>query len=502
MKNTMTKQYKKGFTLIELLVVIAIIAILAAILFPVFSRAREKARQASCLSNQKQIALSLIMYMNDHESTLPGDNWVRDIGMSTGKSLKCPSAEKDTKNDYIFNILLTDRKMSTIPCSPEDMWMTADGINSSGGQATSLSNGDWRHDKMIIMSWMDGHASTSEGTMMDFYMKPDNFIDEAVSSGVSGATQAYISPEGEFYYTSMDAIYNSKKEKISYITGSGTGDFVRMIFDKNSDRAAIMWMTNATQGAFTLTTRQKLRSATAAKPIVVTASDLTSYADGSFDVRMSEEGSLIYQQNEFICYLNLETGEQLELLDIGGNSAGFALGFDMLVFAIGYSSSGVPDWESAIYMAPYSEVVKTARKQGYCIDFYTAIDTGLVKQVGTGFGNMSGSVLAIDMSPIGDIYACTKTFGSSGTDYEARSYLIRGCALYSVYKGQRDLVKAGEDVRATYTFYPDPEKDDFWSMPVQFSNNEMIVSYGKGGGGNSPYGNMGGELRMKRYKGY
>jgi prepilin-type N-terminal cleavage/methylation domain-containing protein/prepilin-type processing-associated H-X9-DG protein len=58
---------KNGFTLIELLVVIAIIAILAAILFPVFARAREKARQASCLSNAKQIGLAHIMYAEDYD---------------------------------------------------------------------------------------------------------------------------------------------------------------------------------------------------------------------------------------------------------------------------------------------------------------------------------------------------------------------------------------------------------------------------------------------------
>ncbi|MEJ5251747.1 MAG: DUF1559 domain-containing protein [Chthonomonadetes bacterium] len=62
---------RRGFTLIELLVVIAIIAILAAILFPVFAQAREKARQASCISNMKQIALAKLMYAQDYDETLP-----------------------------------------------------------------------------------------------------------------------------------------------------------------------------------------------------------------------------------------------------------------------------------------------------------------------------------------------------------------------------------------------------------------------------------------------
>ncbi len=62
---------KVGFTLIELLVVIAIIAILAAILFPVFAQAREKARQSTCASNQKQITLAVLGYIQDYDETFP-----------------------------------------------------------------------------------------------------------------------------------------------------------------------------------------------------------------------------------------------------------------------------------------------------------------------------------------------------------------------------------------------------------------------------------------------
>ncbi len=63
---------RRGFTLIELLVVIAIIAILAAILFPVFAQAREKARQTACLSNNKQLGLSVTMYRQDYDGRDPG----------------------------------------------------------------------------------------------------------------------------------------------------------------------------------------------------------------------------------------------------------------------------------------------------------------------------------------------------------------------------------------------------------------------------------------------
>ena len=62
---------KRAFTLIELLVVIAIIAILAAILFPVFAQARAKARQTTCVSNARQIGMSVMMYVQDYDEGMP-----------------------------------------------------------------------------------------------------------------------------------------------------------------------------------------------------------------------------------------------------------------------------------------------------------------------------------------------------------------------------------------------------------------------------------------------
>ncbi len=142
-----------GFTLIELLVVIAIIAILAAILFPVFAKAREKARQTACLNNQRQLATAILLYAQDHEEVLPATLSVwGDIAVSKGVFI-CPSAGKKVAQAYIYNpavggIALGDEVLGV----HSETWLTGDGANDVGIKRHSS-------DKKLVASYLDGHVA-------------------------------------------------------------------------------------------------------------------------------------------------------------------------------------------------------------------------------------------------------------------------------------------------------------------------------------------------------
>jgi prepilin-type N-terminal cleavage/methylation domain-containing protein/prepilin-type processing-associated H-X9-DG protein len=145
-------QNKQAFTLIELLVVIAIISILAAILFPVFARARENARRASCQSNLKQIGIGLMMYVQDYDGRTPYQdvtssngtayyaypslvtlfhpNWIYSIYpyVKSWQLFACPSAPVGTvygvcKNSYAYNGVVLDQLTAAISRPSEIIWV-------------------------------------------------------------------------------------------------------------------------------------------------------------------------------------------------------------------------------------------------------------------------------------------------------------------------------------------------------------------------------------------
>jgi prepilin-type N-terminal cleavage/methylation domain-containing protein/prepilin-type processing-associated H-X9-DG protein len=112
-----------GFTLIELLVVIAIIAILAAILFPVFAKVREKARQTQCLSNMKQINLGMMQYLEDYDETWPDTV----IGLSPAGLYNFPYT---TQNTWAFAIYPYVKNKAVYTC-PDDPYLSNLSVNQN-----------------------------------------------------------------------------------------------------------------------------------------------------------------------------------------------------------------------------------------------------------------------------------------------------------------------------------------------------------------------------------
>jgi len=126
------KQRSTGFTLIELLVVIAIIAILAAILFPVFAQAREKARGISCLSNMKQIALAANMYAQDYDSHLVSSGG-QCYGAPPGCGIDTPKPSMQWQ--WVIQPYIKNRAVLICPSDPHN--------NVNNGMATSYTQNNW-----------------------------------------------------------------------------------------------------------------------------------------------------------------------------------------------------------------------------------------------------------------------------------------------------------------------------------------------------------------------
>lgn len=136
-----TDRSRHGFTLIELLVVIAIIAILAAILFPVFAKVREKARQIACVSNEKQIALAFTQYTQDYDETLPPrNNGVGTVFFLLNPYIKSKGVWKCPSNPVASS--KTHKYPQDDAADPNDQYPVSYGANENRGNLAGGPFGD------------------------------------------------------------------------------------------------------------------------------------------------------------------------------------------------------------------------------------------------------------------------------------------------------------------------------------------------------------------------
>ena len=160
---------RSGFTLIELLVVIAIIAILAAILFPVFAQAREKARQTACLSNMKQIGTAMMMYVQDYDETLPRSqffpdptniyaNWTSIVTWDNVVNPYIKNGQAGTQNGAGFGVVGKGGPIFECPSDSKDR---VSYLRNLGRRSYAVAS-SWR-------SVQDGFPQSSEGV----FPRPD-----------------------------------------------------------------------------------------------------------------------------------------------------------------------------------------------------------------------------------------------------------------------------------------------------------------------------------------
>ncbi|HEY3414100.1 MAG TPA: prepilin-type N-terminal cleavage/methylation domain-containing protein [Armatimonadota bacterium] len=235
----MKTRAQEGFTLIELLVVIAIIAILAAILFPVFAKARMRAQQATCISNMKQIGLAMTQYVTDAEDHFPAWNppglktfisvedfkatYENALYFGGGVDILSPTGEKATISLQLDPYI----KSRAIWACPADFGLYSIGDGWPGGAKTPLSFKDWRlradRTKKIGVSY--GYRATNitnpgsaGGGQDNPYL---NRVDPAGIALAAYSTSAVKRPSDRAMFWDMRAWHASSKSSTGAEVGNG-----------------------------------------------------------------------------------------------------------------------------------------------------------------------------------------------------------------------------------------------------------------------------------------
>ena len=259
-KMPRTRRWWGGFTLIELLVVIAIIAILAAILFPVFAQARESARKASCQSNLKQLGTAMLMYTQDYDEKFPMAGWheptakpvVEGVTMPNmseciagqgsivwnGQIMpyvkniavyRCPSDRYDRGSGYIYNQEISWRagggeprthppKLASI-AAPAECYLLVD-----GGIGQNRGPGDWQYPMVPANTPRDEFMRID--VMCGDYTHPrtwDRLVDVGESGRTHGGGANWVFADGHVKWARLQTHRTPKFTDASGSSCSGTG---------------------------------------------------------------------------------------------------------------------------------------------------------------------------------------------------------------------------------------------------------------------------------------
>ena len=222
---------RRGFTLIELLVVIAIIAILAAILFPVFARAREKARQSNCLSNVKQQMTAILMYAQDNDETFP---CIR-VGAPAGWA--APNGDTATPAWLPWSC-------SVVPYMKNTQIMSCPSLAKAwDGGATEVTTGDKFNDigygyNEYMAAWYDkksgGYRRPIRSGQLQFPSETMCIADKSLSSTAAPCGRA----PADIYYLDTTVTYAWSRPGICPDTGACDGrNFIAL--DRHNEGANI-----------------------------------------------------------------------------------------------------------------------------------------------------------------------------------------------------------------------------------------------------------------------